>query len=339
METTVTPVATVPLNFTVVPPLMKLAPSISTVERFVPMVGEKSVTMGPEEMTKLFVLVALPALVVTVTGPVTLPAGTVALTWLEAVTTPATAVEPVNLTVVAPVMKLAPNIATGVVPALPEGGLKLEIVGATTKLLLVMTLEPLMVSPRGPVVAPSGTTVCNTVSEMMMKSAGVGLMALRLTEVVPRNPDPLIVITLPGCPKAGEKPVIFAERAAAAGRNVNNRKRRALALVTGPHKIADNVQLLIAGDGMLFGKFAPVDLHSVPPQQFKLWAGEFDGDHGIVCPVRDEDSLPGGGRRKFFDHIRRFVDVSADANYSRQAARISCGNLHRHEAALRKSEQ
>lgn len=208
VETTLTLAETVPLNLTVVPPLTKFAPSITTLERLIPMVGEKSVTMGAVETINPFVLVALPALVVTVIGPFVVPTGTVAFTWVCEATVPATDEEPANLTVVAPVTKLAPNMAT-VVPAAPEGGMKLEMAGATRKLLLVVMVVAPIVRPKGPVVAPSGTTVCRMVSEITMKSAGVGLLGLNSMADVAESPVPVMVMILPGCPEAGKNAVIL----------------------------------------------------------------------------------------------------------------------------------
>jgi hypothetical protein len=68
-------VAAVPLNRTAVAPV-KLVPLIVTFVPARPLVGVKLVILG--STTKLVALVALPAGVVTLSGPVVAPAGTVA---------------------------------------------------------------------------------------------------------------------------------------------------------------------------------------------------------------------------------------------------------------------
>ena len=78
---------------------------------------------------KLLVLVALPAGVVTVTGPVAAPAGTTA--WIAASDcTVKVALNPLNVTEVAPV-RPEPLIVT-LVPTAPLAGAKLAIVGGET---------------------------------------------------------------------------------------------------------------------------------------------------------------------------------------------------------------
>src|SRR5205823_9075528 len=70
-------VAVVPLNFTDVAP-MKFVPLIVTLVPTVPVVGEKLVIVGGLVTMKELLLVAVPSGVVTLTGPVVAPAGTVA---------------------------------------------------------------------------------------------------------------------------------------------------------------------------------------------------------------------------------------------------------------------
>jgi hypothetical protein len=65
------------------------------------------------------------------------------------------AVVPLNFTAVVPV-KFRPLIVT-TVPAGPLVGVKLEIVGATVKLLALVAVPPAVVTLRVPVVAPAGT--------------------------------------------------------------------------------------------------------------------------------------------------------------------------------------
>jgi hypothetical protein len=64
------------------------------------------------------------------------------------------ALVPLNFTAVAPV-KFAPLIVT-TVPAGPFAGVKLVIVGATTKLAALVAVPPDVVTLSGPVVTPAG---------------------------------------------------------------------------------------------------------------------------------------------------------------------------------------
>ena len=73
------------------------------------------------------VLVPVPAAVVTATGPVVAPAGTVAVIWVPEVTVNVAAV-PLNFTAVAPVNPV-PVMLTDV-PAAPEVGVNEETTGA-----------------------------------------------------------------------------------------------------------------------------------------------------------------------------------------------------------------
>jgi hypothetical protein len=75
--------AKVPLNATDVAPV-KLAPVIVTAVPTGPLVGEKLVIHGPT--VKLVALVAVPAGVVTLIGPVVAPEGTVAVILMELLT-------------------------------------------------------------------------------------------------------------------------------------------------------------------------------------------------------------------------------------------------------------
>ena len=70
-------VALTPLNATAVAPV-KFVPVIVTLVPTGPLVGAKLVIVGAGTTVKLLALVAVPPAVVTLTGPVVAPAGTVA---------------------------------------------------------------------------------------------------------------------------------------------------------------------------------------------------------------------------------------------------------------------
>jgi hypothetical protein len=118
-------VAALPLNVTAVAP-MKFAPLIVTLVPTRPLEGVKLVMVGAT--AKLLALVAVPAGVVTLRGPVVAPAGTVAWIAVLEVTVKLAAL-PLNVTAVAP-MKFVPPIVT-LVPTGPLPGAKVVIVGAT----------------------------------------------------------------------------------------------------------------------------------------------------------------------------------------------------------------
>ena len=98
----------------------------------------------------------MPSGVVTLTGPVVAPAGTVAEICVAEFTVNV-ALVPLNLTEVVPV-KFVPLIVT-FVPTGPREGAKLVIVGGlvTVKALLLVAVPSGLVTLTGPVVAPDGT--------------------------------------------------------------------------------------------------------------------------------------------------------------------------------------
>jgi hypothetical protein len=198
--------ALAPLKVTAVAPV-KLAPVIVTTVPPVPLVGVKLVIVGREITVKLAVLVAVPAGVVTLTGPVVAVAGTVAWMVVSEVTENVVAFTPLNVTAVAPV-KLAPVIVT-VVPLVPLVGEKLVIVGPgiiTVKLAALVAVPAAVVTLRGPVVAVAGTVAWIVVSELTENV--VAFTPLNLTAVAPVKLAPVIVTVVPLAPLVGEKLVI-----------------------------------------------------------------------------------------------------------------------------------
>jgi len=123
-DTTVN-VAAVPLKATAVAPV-RFVPVIVTVAPTGPDVGVNDAIVGAG--VKFVALVPVPNGVVTVMGPTVVPAGTVAVIVVLAVTVNAAAT-PLNATFVAPA-KLVPVIVT-VVPIGPKVGVNEVTVGAT----------------------------------------------------------------------------------------------------------------------------------------------------------------------------------------------------------------
>jgi len=174
------------------------------VELTVPVPLPALATVNATVTVKLPVLVAVPPAVVTLTGPVVAPAGTIA--WTNASDrTVKLAPAPLKVTAVAP-LRFEPLMLT-VVPAGPFAGLKLPIAGgaATANTPELCAVPPAVVTLRGPVVAPAGTVAWMAESETTVKLA---LVPLNATPVAPVKPDPLIVTLVPTGPLAGAKPEI-----------------------------------------------------------------------------------------------------------------------------------
>src|SRR6266403_762979 len=189
-----------PLNATVVAPV-KFAPLIVTLVPTDPLVGAKLAIVGGLTTVNALLLVAVPPGVVTLSGPVVAPAGTVAWIAVSEVTVKL-APKPLNATVVAP-LKFVPLIVT-LVPTDPLVGAKLAIVGPlpTVKALLLVAVPPGVVTLNGPVVAPVGTVAWIAVAELTVKFA---LTPLNATAVAPLKFVPLIVTLVPTEPLVGAK--------------------------------------------------------------------------------------------------------------------------------------
>ncbi len=99
-ESTVMLLTVVPLKSTVVT-VPRLAPESVTAAPTGPRAGDTLVIVGARTTVKVAVLVAVPDGVTTLTGPVTAEAGTVAVTWVDAIKVGTTVTDP-NRTAVAP---------------------------------------------------------------------------------------------------------------------------------------------------------------------------------------------------------------------------------------------
>src|SRR2546426_6635381 len=118
--------ALTPLNVTAVAPV-KFVPLIVTLVPTGPLVGVKLVIVGAGTTVKLVVLVAVPPGVVTLSGPVVAPAGTVAWIAVSELTVKL-ALTPLKVTAVAPV-KFVP-LSVALLPTGPLPGVKPVSVGA-----------------------------------------------------------------------------------------------------------------------------------------------------------------------------------------------------------------
>src|SRR5438128_706715 len=135
------------------------------------------------------VLVAVPAGVVTVIGPVVAVLGTGALIELRDTIVKGDASTPLNFTEVVPIKPL-PLIFT-FVPAVPEAGVKDVINGRTVKLVGLVAVPDGVVTVIEPVNAVADTVAVIEVSESTEKDEAA--CPLNFTEVAPVKPLPLIV--------------------------------------------------------------------------------------------------------------------------------------------------
>jgi len=119
--------ATLPLNFTAVAPV-KFVPVIVTEAPAKPLAGLKLEIVGAFVIVKLVADEAAPPGVPTRIFPVLVLLATVAVIWVALSTEKLAAGLPLNVNAVAPV-KFVPVMTTAV-PATPDAGVKLEMVGA-----------------------------------------------------------------------------------------------------------------------------------------------------------------------------------------------------------------
>jgi hypothetical protein len=156
---------------------------------------------------KLVVLVAEPAGVVTLIGPVVAVDGTVAVIWVAEFTTNVAATL-LNVTAVAPV-KFVPVIVTDV-PTGPNVGVNDVIVGGgTVKLVRLDPVPPGAVTLIGPVVAVAGTVAVICVAEFTVNVVAATL--LNVTAVAPVKFVPVMVTDVPASPDVGVNDVIVGQ--------------------------------------------------------------------------------------------------------------------------------
>jgi len=158
VTTLVTPLNLITLLAAVV---LKFVPAMLTTAPGAPLSGVKLTIDGVGRIEKLPELVIVTPLVVTETGPVEVPAGTVTVmdVAVEAVTVAATPLKDTAL-FVGVILKFVPLIVT-VAPTAPDEGLRLVMVGRgnTEKLDALVMVMPFTVTEILPVVAPVGTVV------------------------------------------------------------------------------------------------------------------------------------------------------------------------------------
>ena len=150
-------------------------------------------------------VVKLPSVVVKVTGPLVAPAGTTAVNWLKLIPVGVAADTPPNLTEGVPTLKFAPDIVT-LVPTGPKPGANPEIVGWTTK-LLVVTAEPAgAINVNVPDSTPAGTVA--RIALLLSTVKSLAKVVPNRIALVPKKFVPVSITFVPERPVKGAKPVI-----------------------------------------------------------------------------------------------------------------------------------
>jgi len=207
VTTLVTPLNLITLLAGVV---LKFVPVMLTVAPGAPLSGVKLTIDGVGKIVKLPVLVMVTPLVVTETGPVAVPAGTVTVmvVAVEAVTVATTPLKDTAL-LVGVVLKFVPFIVT-VAPTAPDEGLRLVMVGLgnTVKSDVLVMVMLFTVTEILPVVAPVGTM---TVMLVFVDDVTAAIVLLNLTiwsVGVVLKFVPLMITSAPAAPVVGLKLVI-----------------------------------------------------------------------------------------------------------------------------------
>jgi hypothetical protein len=202
--------AALPPNVNVLVPCVapKFAPAIETSVPPGPEVGETLVVLGTA--VKVTPLLACPP-TLTTTGPVAaaLGSGTTMLVELQLVGV-AVAVPPPKNTALVPCVapKFVPVIVINV-PAVPDAGERVVIVGITVNGTPLLGCPP-VTTVTLPVVVPLGT---GTTMLVALQLVGVAVVPLKNTLLVPCVAPkfiPVIVTDVPTEPEVGERPVIVA---------------------------------------------------------------------------------------------------------------------------------
>src|SRR6266849_1147554 len=161
---------------------------------------------------KLVALCAVPPVVVTIMVPVVAVGGTVAMS-VVLVAEITEAETPANLTwlLAGTGSKFCPVTVT-FVPALPDVGVKLLIVGGgcviTVKLVALVAVPPLVVTVIGPVVAPPGTSAVRLVADVAVTVARTPLNFTSFLLATGSKFVPVIVTAVPTVPLSGVKLVM-----------------------------------------------------------------------------------------------------------------------------------
>ena len=193
--------AATPPTVTAVAPA-KPAPVMVTIVPTGPAAGARRVIPGAGTTVKLATLAAVPPGVVTVTGPLVAPAGTVAVICVGPTTANVAASAPLKATFVAPMKPLPVRVTLA--PAAPRSGVKYVRVGVgmTTKLVALLAVPPAVVTVIGPLVAPVGTVAVICVDESTLK---VAVAPLKRTALALSKALPVSVTVAPTGPVAGAK--------------------------------------------------------------------------------------------------------------------------------------
>lgn len=186
-----------------------VVPVMVTLVPIAPLVGVKLVILGVT--VKLLLLVPVNPPTVTVIVPDIAPLGTATTNCVVVAEVGVAAAVPLNMTVLLALvaLKLVPVMVTEVATA-PLVGVKLVTVGATVKLLLLVPVNPPIVTEIVPVVAPVGTVTTSCVVDAELGVAAVVPLNLTvLLAAVALKFVPVIVTVAPTAPLVGVKLVIL----------------------------------------------------------------------------------------------------------------------------------
>ena len=179
---------------------------ISAFSPMEPFSGIKAETFGISDATKLVALIPVPILFVTLMGPETTPAGTLARICVSESTVKLVEETPLNETLLAS-EKLVPLIVTCVPPKPPAGANDVMAGGANkSKLLALMAVPAGLDTLMGPEEPPLGAIALSSLSESTVKPTAA--TPLKLTFVTSTKLVPVMVTSVASGPAGGLKAVI-----------------------------------------------------------------------------------------------------------------------------------
>jgi hypothetical protein len=200
-------VAEVPLNVTVLPPLVerKLLPLMVTAVATGPLDGDRLVSVGGVVTVYVRALLARP-LTVTTTLPVVAPAGT-GTTMLLADQVVGVAVAPLKVTVLVPCVepRLLPLMVTAVATGPLDGDRLVSVGGRVTVYVRALLARPPTVTTTLPVVAPAGTGTTMLLADQVVGVAAVPLNVTVLVPCVEPKLLPLMVTAVATGPLDGDR--------------------------------------------------------------------------------------------------------------------------------------
>jgi hypothetical protein len=246
---------------------------------------------------RLLALLAVPAVFVTVIGPLAAPLGTLTLSCVSDMAQNVVAAVPLMLTPVVPV-KFVP-VSVTVQPADPLAGEKLLIVGApaeiAVKLLLLQAVPSAVFTLIQPLSAPPGTVAVICVSDTTVKLAGT---RKKVAPVAPVKFVPVIVTVVPIVPLDGVNKLMCGVTVKLA---VDTAEPKELVSVTGPlvaplgtlalNCVSEIAHIVVAGVPLKLTPVVPVKF--VPLSVTVQSTDPFPGEKLLIVGALDESTVNG----------------------------------------------